>query len=140
MKHRRWILTALIAILPVYANGQQVCPCVPISHEWIVSACDSWNCAAAAQILANGSSDVLTMPSGSDDFKWVVLRRVASGSAIVSPDAPFKIETFAAMNDAANRFQSINPDLRPLLFTAPDGNVVIVLRSTSLPRQHAVGR
>ena len=140
MKHRRWLLTVLLAILPVYGKGQQVCPCVPIAHEWIVSACESWNCAVAAQLVAEGSPDVLTMPSGSDDFKWVVLRRVATGSAVISPDAPFKIETFTTVTDGANRFQSINPELRPLLLTAPDGHTLVVLRSNIQPRRRAVNR
>jgi hypothetical protein len=137
---RPWFLTVLIAILPVCAEGQQVCPCVPIAHEWIVDACTSWNCAVAAAIMADGSSDVLPVPSGSDDFKWVVLRRIAVGSAIIPPDAPFRVESFTVLSDAMARFSAIDPDLRPLLFTAPDGSVLIVSRSTAQPRRRATGK
>jgi hypothetical protein len=140
MKLRRTLLTVLLAILPVYGKAQQACPCVPIAHEWIVSACDTWNCAVAAQVIAEGSPDVIAMPSGSDDFKWIVLRRVATGGAIVSPEGPFKIETFTNVGDGAVRFQAINPELRPLLLTVPDGNVLIVSRNTSQPRRRAAGR
>jgi hypothetical protein len=137
---RPLLLIALIAILPLSASGQQTCPCVPIALEWTVNACPSWNCAAAAAIMADGSPDVLSMPSGSDDFKWVVLRRVAVGSAIESPDAPFKVEAFTTLTEAMNRFQGIGADFRPFLFTAPDGNVLIVSRNTSQPRRRATGK
>jgi hypothetical protein len=140
MRLRQWVVIALFASCAVAAEGQEVCPCVPVAHEWIVSACESWNCAASAAIMANGSADVLTMPSGSDDFKWIVIRRVAAGSAIVSPDSPFKVETFQAMLDAANRYVAINPDFRPLLLSAPDGNVLVISRSSSQPRRRAATR
>jgi hypothetical protein len=135
------LLLILSALLAVTGQAQQVCPCVPLSHEWIVTACDSWNCAAAATVLANGSPDVIAMPSGSDDFKWLVLRRVVSGSVTVSPNEPFKLEMFPALSDAAARFAAVDGALKPMLFTAPDGNVVVVMRATAAPlRKPAVSR
>ena len=132
----------LLSLLTVFftaasTQAQQVCPCVPLSHEWIVTACETWNCAASAVIMANGSADVLTMPSGSDDLKWVVLRRVVVGSAIEPADAPFKLESFTTLAEATARFAAIDGGLSPFLLTAPDGKVVIVMRSTA--RRRAAG-
>lgn len=140
MAARRFVLLLFVALFNVSVRAQQVCPCVPIARMWIVSACDSWNCAAAALVIANGDPDVLSIPSGSDDFKWVVIRHVAVGSAVVSPDAPFKVESFATLSDAMTRFSAIDPDFRPLLYTAPEGDVLIVSRNTSQPRRRAASK
>jgi hypothetical protein len=140
MKARPWLLLALFAFSTLSAHAQQACPCVPVSHQWIVNACESWNCAAAAAVLANGDPDVLSIPSGSEDFKWVVLRRVPTGSATVPPDAPFTVESFSALSDAMSRYQAINPDFRPFLFTLQDGGALVVSRSTPQPRRRATGR
>lgn len=140
MTPRRWPLIVLTVFYALRAQAQQTCPCVPIAREWIVSACESWNCAAAAMVMANGNPDVLSLPSGSDDFKWVVIRAVPVGSAIAAPDEPFKVETFSDLTTAMDHFQSINPDYRPFLFTLPDGHVLVVLRSTPHPRRHVAGR
>jgi len=138
MRPRLLILLLSVTIAAaVPGQAQQLCPCVPISHEWVVTACETWNCAVSAVVLANGSSDVVTMPSGSDDFKYVVLRRVAVGSAIQPADAPFKLESFPTMTEAMSRYAAIDGALKPLLLTAPDGNVVIVTRSQSRHRASA---
>jgi hypothetical protein len=131
------LLSLAVVIFALSGQAQQLCPCVPISHQWIVTACETWNCAVSAAILANGSPDVVTMPSGSDDFKWLVLRRVVTGSATIPDDAPFKLESFSTLTEATSRFAGIEDGLKPMLLTAPDGNVVIVMRSSARRRAAA---
>ena len=137
MRPRRLLLLLAVVLIALPGQAQQLCPCVPISHEWIVTACETWNCAASAAILSNGSPDVLTMPSGSDDFKWIVLRRIVTGSATTPADAPFKVESFPTLSEATSRFAGIEDGLKAMLLTAPDGNVVIVMRSSA--RRRAAG-
>src|SRR4051812_8533209 len=98
------LVLGLTLLVPAVAVPQQVCPCVPLSYQWIVTPCESWNCAAAAMVMGNGDRYVLSMPTASDDFKWVVIKRVVAGSAIVSPDDPFKLESFDGMSAASIRF------------------------------------
>lgn len=127
--HQFVLLLVAICIAGPAVQAQQLCPCVPVSHQWIVTACETWNCAVSAAVLADGSADVVPMPSGSDDFKWVVLRRVATGSATIPPDAPFQLEAFATLAEASARFATIDTTLKPILFTAPDGHVIVVMRA-----------
>jgi len=136
--HLIMLFAVLLTAAPA-GQAQQICPCVPVSHQWIVTACESWNCAVSAAVMANGSPDVLPIPSGSDDYKWVVLRRVVTGSATVPADAPFKVESFLTLAEASARFAAIDGELKPFLFTAPDGNVVIVMRAQPT-RRRAAGR
>ena len=125
---------ALTLFVAGVAIPQQVCPCVPLSYEWTVVPCETWNCAASAMVMANGDKFVLAMPTGSDDFKWVVIKRIVSGTAVSSPDAPFKLDSFDGMDGAFNRFAIISRDLQPLVLTAPDGKVLLITRST--PEKH----
>jgi hypothetical protein len=130
------IAAALTLFVAPIAVPQQVCPCVPLSFEWVVTPCDTWNCAASAVIMANGDKFVLSMPTGSDDFKWVVIKRVVAGSSVVSSDAPFKLDTFEAMDSAFSRYAIISRDLQPLVVTAPDGKVLLISRSAPEPQKH----
>jgi hypothetical protein len=140
MRTLRIALVCSLALLPIGAAAQQVCPCVPISHQWIVEACDSWNCAAAATILANGDPYVLTLPTGDDEHKWVVVRRIVAGSATVSPDAPFSIETFDDGTAAMVRFNGIDHALHPMVVTGRDGKFLVIARSAQSVRPRPAGR
>lgn len=132
---------AMLAVLclATAASAQQMCPCVPITHLWIVKECQTWNCAASALVMANGDKYTMTMPTGSDDFQWVVVQRIAAGTATTPPDSPFVIETFDTMNDASARFASVTSDFHPMMMTVPDGKVVVVSRRTSDAHRHAAG-
>jgi len=131
MKLLPLLLASALLLVPSGATvAQQVCPCVPISHEWIVEACETWNCAAAATVMANGDKYVLALPSNSDDFKWVVLRRIVSGSAIVPSDAPFRISAFDDASAAMTHFNTIDHDFEPMVMTVPDGKFIVLSRST----------
>ena len=101
MRPRRLLLLLAVVLIALPGQAQQLCPCVPISHEWIV------------------------------------LRRIVTGSATTPADAPFKVESFPTLSEATSRFAGIEDGLKPMLLTAPDGNVVIVMRSSA--RRRAAG-
>lgn len=131
---------ALALFIPSIATSQEACPCVPLSYQWIATPCETWNCAASAAIMANGDKYVLAMPTGADDFKWVVLKRVVAGSVIVSPDAPFKIDSFDRMDSASSNFALMGKDQQAMLLTVPDGKVVIISRNLDVAaRKRSVG-
>jgi hypothetical protein len=130
MKKLAFLLTCSLALLPVSLGAQEVCPCVPVAHQWIVEACDSWNCAAAATIMANGDKYVMAMPTNSDDYKWVIVKRVASGSATVSPNAPYAVETFDDSALAIARFHAIDQQKKPMMLTGADGKFLVISRAT----------
>lgn len=139
MRTLRLALACSLALVPLPAVAQQVCPCVPITHVWTAEACDTWNCAAAATIMANGDQYVLTLPTNDDEHKWVVVRRITSGSATVSPDAPFTVEQFDDGNVAMARFNGIDHGLHPMVVTGADGKFLVIARSAASVRPHAAG-
>jgi hypothetical protein len=132
------LLACTLLLVPSGALvAQQVCPCVPLTHEWIVEPCNSWNCAAAATILANGDKYVIALPTNSDDFKWLILRRIVSGSAIIPADAPFRVAAFDGASEAMARYGSVGEEFTPMMLTAPDGKFLVLSRSTAAPRRRA---
>jgi len=135
------VLALCVTLITIAATAQQVCPCVPISYAWIAVPCDSWDCVASIAASANGDRSFVPMPTASSDYTWVVLHRIVVGSAVVSPDAPFKVDGFDSLPVALARFYNIDHDLRPMLLTAPDGKVLVVARTApEAPRRRAVTR
>jgi hypothetical protein len=133
---KRFLLIALLSLaVPAAAVAQQVCPCVPLSKLWIVEACETWNCAASATVLANGDPYVIAVPTNSDDYKWVVVRRIVAGAAQVPPDAPYVVETFDTLPSASARFAAINTDLQPQMITGADGKFLVISRNASAPQK-----
>ncbi|HEY6140689.1 MAG TPA: hypothetical protein VI670_23290 [Thermoanaerobaculia bacterium] len=128
---------AMLMLSAAVTSGQQLCPCVPLSHEWVVEACDTWNCASSAAILANGDPNVLTMPAATGDGRWLVIKRVTSGSYVAPADAPFVVESFDGAAGATARFAAM-PDHAPLLLSAPDGKFLVVMLKDLAPRRRAV--
>lgn len=126
-----------LLLLPMAVGAQEHCPCVPVSHLWTVEPCETWNCATAATLLAAGDKYVFAMPTSSDDFKWVVLRRVAAGTA-VQFGGPFTIETFDTSFTAMSRLGAIDPQLTPMITTGADGKFLIIARSFPEARKRAV--
>jgi len=111
------------------------CPCFTTGLMWIADACETWNCAASAMVLANGDPHVLVIPTASNNFKWVVLRRVVSGSVAISPDTPFVVQSFQSMPDGTAHFGAIGNDRVPMMLTTADGDVLVVaLREPQHPR------
>jgi hypothetical protein len=99
---------------------------------WVVEACETWNCAQAAVIQANGDQNVLAMPTASPQWKWIVMRRVMAGSATVSPNAPFLIDSYSNFNDALSQYTTIDKASLPMMFSSVDGGMLVVrLRETA---------
>lgn len=126
---RRPILFALLFALSLpltVSADDNPCPCIPKSLVWVVEACETWNCAQAAVIEANGDPFVLSMPTQSSQWKWIVMRRVVAGSATVSPDSPFLIDSYAQLNDALSQYTTIDKSALPMMFSAVDGAMLVV--------------
>ena len=106
----------------------------------MATPCETWNCAASALVLANGDPQTLVLPTTDGKYKWVVVKRLVTGSATISPDAPLLVDRFNTMTDGSARFAALDHAQAPLLVTATDGNVLVVyLRQAGTPaKQHAV--
>jgi len=129
-----FFFVAAIVFGGAVASAQDPCPCVPLAPVWIPTPCETWNCAQAAMIMANGDPYVMAVPTRSTKFKWVVLRRVVSGSAAISPDNPFQVESFSGASDGAQNYASIASDHMPVMVTATDGKTLVVhLKEAELP-------
>jgi hypothetical protein len=135
---KTFLCTALLLVASASPAADQPnpCPCVPLSHEWIATACETWNCAMSALIDANGDPYVVAVPNGNPQWKWIVLRRVTAGSAIVSPDAPFTVEQFDGTAEASARFAALDHDSFPTLMSMIDGKMVVVSLRPALIRRH----
>lgn len=131
-------LAAAVTAVPL--DAQNLCPCVPTAHLWTVKTCSDWTCAATEIAVGNGDPQVIAMPVGIDDQRWLIVRRFTTGSAIDSGDDPFKLEQFDGMAGAAVRFAGFNHDQRPMLLTAPDGQVLVIALRQPEPRRRAAGR
>jgi len=128
----------VLAATPVLADQPAACPCVPIAHLWIVKTCNDWNCAAAELAVANGDPQVIAVPVAMNDARWLVVRRFSAGAAIDSGD-PFRVEQFDGMTDAVQRFSALKADYKPMLMTAPDGQILVIGLRQPEPRRRAAG-
>lgn len=133
------ICFALLLLTATAVGAQDPCPCVPVTYEWIATACDTWNCAVSAVIVANGDPHVFPLPTASSDYTWVVLRRIVGGSVIASPDAPFRVDGYSTISEATSHYSAIDPTLQPMLVTAVDGKTLVIARNFPEMRRRAVG-
>ncbi|HEV7764308.1 MAG TPA: hypothetical protein VGQ76_04845, partial [Thermoanaerobaculia bacterium] len=107
---------------------------------WITTSCETWNCAAAAFVLA-GDSSTFVLPSGNEKRPWLVVRRVEEGSIFIPEDEPFRCEVFDDMSGAMSSYQDLDPCHGPTLMNVSDGRaVVLALRECeSDARRRSVG-
>jgi len=134
MAKRSLLVVLLFSLcLPVTVHADDnPCPCVPRTLLWTVEACETWNCAQAALIQANGDPYVMSMPTNSAQYKWIVMRRIVSGSSTVSPNAPFLIDSYSNMGEAFSAYATIDSSAMPMMFSAVDGAMLVVrLREAS---------
>jgi hypothetical protein len=122
----------ILLATPVLAD----CPCVPITHLWVVKTCADWTCASTELAVANGDPQVIAVPVGMNDSRWLIVRRFAAGAAIDSGD-PFHVDQFDGMSDAVQRFSSFNADHKPMMMTAPDGQFLVMALRQAEPRRRA---
>lgn len=121
---KRIAAAAVLAILLVPAAAGQTTK--PVRYAWIVTSCTTWNCAAAAMILANGDKHVLVLPTGQNDRPWLVLRRVEEGSLYVPEEEPFQCEEFDTLVDATMRYTAMDSCHAPIVLNVPDGRAVVL--------------
>ena len=129
-------LICAIALNALPAAAQNACPCIPVTHLWSVKTCADWNCAAVELAVANGDPQVIAMPVALTDARWLILRRTASGAATDDGNGSFRVEQFDQMYAATQRFMAIDRDHQPMLFTVPDGRMVVIsLKEPELRRR-----
>jgi hypothetical protein len=98
----------------------------PIRYTWIVTSCETWNCAASALVLANGDKHVIALPTGHDERPWLILKRVEEGSIFIPEDEPFACELFDDVGAAGDRFRTVNSCQAPMMLNVPDGRAVVI--------------
>jgi hypothetical protein len=123
----------LVAAPAMPAETPNTCPCVPIANYWVVTPCETWNCASSALILANGDPYVMSMPTTSSKYKWVVIRRL-TGDAPVEGDTTFKAEVFDSMGEATSRYAAMDSTYCALAMSTPDGKALVIALRTPEPR------
>ena len=132
---RKLVLLTLFTIVSFAANAaDNVCPCIPISYTWTVIECESWDCVQSFLVVAKGDPLCFAMPTNDQRYKWVVMKRVVSGTAVISPDAPFLIDSYATFADATFKFVTADPNTLPIIASAIDGSTLVVrLRNPAAP-------
>src|SRR4051794_41565327 len=122
---RTLVSTAISLVLFAAASFAQeppnACPCVPITHLWIVKTCPDWTCASTELAVANGDPQVIAVPVGMSDGRWLIVRRLAAGAAIDSRD-PFPPEQFDGNTGAGQRLSAVPNGHKTILVDAPDGH------------------
>lgn len=117
------ILTAAALVMALSANAQTT---KPIRYTWIVTSCATWNCAAAALILAGGDKYVITLPTGNETHPWLILKRVEEGSISIPDDEPFSCDVYPTVLDATLRYTTMDTCLGAMLLNVPDGSAVVM--------------
>jgi len=127
------LLFSVLVAVPLSAD----CPCVPLTHLWVVKTCDDWNCATTELMLAGGDPQVMAIPIGLDNPRWLVLRRIAAGSAIEVSTDPYEIRQFDGVDGAVTHYTTLTHDRLPMMLTAPDGQVLVISLKQAEPRKRA---
>ena len=98
----------------------------PVRYTWIVTSCETWNCAASAMVMANGDKHVIALPTGQEERPWLILRRVEEGSIFIPEDEPFTCELFDDVGAAGDRFRDVSSCQGPMMLNVPDGRAVVI--------------
>lgn len=124
---KRVSLIAVLALLTAVPGGsQEVCPCVPISYQWISVACETFDCAMTELTVGAGTPYIIAVPTGGSKFKWVVVKRVVAGTAVVSPSEPSVVDTYSTMAAAATQYDTLDPATLPKMLSTIDGKSLII--------------
>lgn len=97
----------------------------PIRYTWIATSCATWNCAAAELVLADGSPNVIVLPTSNEERPWLVLRRVEEGSVFIPEDEPFACEVFEGVTAATARYSAMDSCHGAIILNVPDGKAVV---------------
>ena len=120
---KRIAAAAVLAILLTPAIAAQTTK--PIRYTWMAESCTSWNCAAAAMVLANGDKYVIVLPTGQEDRPWLILRRMEEGAIVPPENEPFTCNMFNTVVDATSYYTAMDSCHGPLLLNTPDGRAVV---------------
>jgi hypothetical protein len=136
---RTQILTLAILVLAsaAAAPAQDLCPCVPVAHLWVVKTCNDWPCASTEILLAGGDPQVMALPVALTDARWLMVRRVSAGAFIDNAGDPFQLEQFDGMKNAVTRYGEYTTEHHPMLLTAPDGQVLVLALKNPEPKRRA---
>jgi hypothetical protein len=107
---------------------------VPNESTWFADGCETWNCAAAALVLANGDGTVVALPSPDARFKWLVLRHVNSGSFFITPENPFQVDVVSSFAQGASMLATMDVRQAPMIITLGQ---TILLVTTRAPRERS---
>lgn len=147
MRFLRPFLTslALVTAFSVPLSAQEACPCVPLTKLWVATVCETWNCASAALVTANGDRNTYAVPVvGDGEQRWLIVKQVKAGG--YQDDSPFQVEPFDGIAGASARFGALTDSYKPMIASSPDGKLLVIsLRnpettpSTQTPRRRTVG-
>ena len=121
---KRTMLAAALLFLAAASAQAQVEN--PIRWTWIVTSCETWNCAAAALVLANGDKHTIVLPTGNEARPWLILKRVEEGSVYIPEGEPYGCEVLPNVAAAGARFAAMSECHGPLMLNVPDGRAVVV--------------
>lgn len=143
--HRILCTAALAIILSAPLSAQEPPVTNPIRYTWIVTSCATWNCAAAALVMADGDKHVMALPTGREERPWLILKRVEEGSIYIPDDEPFGCEVFDTVAAATTHFGAIDVCHAPMVLSVPDGRAVVTSAykcassASTTTRRRAVG-
>jgi hypothetical protein len=106
----------------------------PTSYQWLVTPCETWNCATSALVTAAGDPYVIALPTTSTKYTWIVLRRVNGGSYFFPDDAPFRLEMFDDASVGVARYSAVDRMQAPLTITTPDHRMLVVYLNQPEPK------
>ncbi|MDQ3281903.1 MAG: hypothetical protein M3Q69_10885 [Acidobacteriota bacterium] len=135
---KRFLFTVALAFLSLQPLAAEETT-KPVRYTWIATSCETWNCAAAALVLAGGDKYVIAIPTGVDERPWVVLRRVESGSIYIPDDEPFALDKFDSVSEATSFFNAMDGCRAPMIMNTPDHSAVVTaLRNCNSLKRRAV--
>ncbi len=129
----RFLISLTLLVMPAIATAQDFTP--PVRYTWIASSCETWNCAAAALVLADGDKHVIVLPTGREERPWIILRRVEAGSVHIPDDEPFRCEVFDDLDGATSHFRTMETCRSGMALTVPDGRAVVAALSSCAKRR-----
>jgi len=139
MQTKAAFLLLLLAVTAA-AGADTVCPCVPTSYEWIVTPCETWECAASQLVLAGGDPFVISAPTNATKYPWIVVRRVVAGAVVVPSDSPFQLEKFDRVDAASTRYGTVDSSQLPMMMTTADGSSLVIYLRNMQTQARAGGR
>ena len=121
---KRLFLFASIALLAAAAMSAEPIE-KPIRYTWIVTSCETWNCAVSALVMADGDKYVITLPTGNEERPWLILKRVEEGSIFIPEDEPFTCDVFETVNLASSHMAAMDTCRAPIILNVPDGRAIV---------------